>query len=131
MIEVTSPADYPKLNRLPPLISQHIQKYCNALLSVYAADTLQGAGGIFYLENKEDCRNHKELGLSRAISVSVPEYTERLTLKGKGQELQILHACFALNNSTAISVFAEPQNLDTATLTTFLEDAEEREVYLE
>ena len=131
MIEVNSPADYPMLNRLPPLISQHLQKYCNALLSVYAADTLQGAGGIFYLEHKEDCKNHNELGLSRAISKSIPEFTEQLILKGKGQEFQILHACFALNNSTAISVFAEPQNLETATLNTFLDGAEEREVYLE
>ena len=128
MIEITSPMDYPKLKSLPPLISQHIQKYCNSLLEIYAANTLKGAGGIFCLEHKNDCKNHIEVGLSRPLAESSPEFTEQLTIKGSNQEIKILHACFVLNNSTAISVFAEPKNLDTATLAVFIDGADEREV---
>ena len=51
------------------------------------------------------------MGLSLPLKQSAcfAEFTEVLTLRSPIQEVRLLHSCFVLNDSYAISVFMEPE----------------------
>ena len=74
-------------------------------------------GAFFLLENREDSLHHTNMGLSLPLKQSAcfAEFTEVLTLRSPIQEVRLLHSCFVLNDSYAISVFMEPGLLEPET----------------
>lgn len=61
---------------------------------------------FFILENRQDSLHHTDMGLSCPPKQSAyfAEFTEVLTLRSPIQEVRLLHSCFVLNDSYAISV---------------------------
>lgn len=110
--------EYPKdLNTLKdkdfnPLITAYISDYFDMLTKVNRCENLAEIGAIYLLEGVQDCKNHCEIGLSKPFEKSLPEFTEVLTIKNSTDKIRLLHSCFVISNSCAISVFAELGTID-------------------
>jgi len=115
VIHISSKADYPKLDTLPPTVAQHIKHHCNTLLKDSNVPDLHEVGDVFFLEKPEDIQNHTALGLSEPLEQTLNEMTEKLIFKGKPEPLRVVRTVFVLNNNCAIDVFV-PENLITPSL---------------
>ena len=100
-----------KNNRIHFLITAYISDYFDMLTMINSCENLAEIGAIYLIESNEDCENYCELGLSNPIDKSLPEITEVLTIKNTTEKIKLLHSCFVISNSSAISVFAWKGNI--------------------
>ncbi len=133
MIKIERPEDLrifegkPEVN---PLVVRYLTGYLHFLLKEYHCSDLTEFGACFLLENRQDSLCHADMGLSLPLEKAVcfAEFTEVLTLRDSSQEVCLLHSCFVLNNSYAISVFMERGTLEPEIEQILLEDVTSREV---
>lgn len=133
MIKIERPEDLcifrdnPKIH---PLIVRYLTDYLYFFLREYHCSDMTEFGAFFLLENRQDSLHHSEMGLSRPLkqSASFAEFTEELILRNSTQGIRLLHSCFVLNDSYAISVFMEPGILEPETEQILLEDSTSKEV---
>ena len=97
---------------LNSLITAYISDYFDMLTKVNRCSNLAEIGAIYLLEGSEDCKKYFETGLSKPFEKSLPEFTEILTIKNSTYKIKLLHICFVISNSCAISVFAELGTID-------------------
>lgn len=133
MIKIERPEDLRIFRDKPnihPLIVRYLTDYLYFFLREYRCPDMTEFGAFFLLENREDSLHHTNMGLSLPLKQSAcfAEFTEVLTLRSPIQEVRLLHSCFVLNDSYAISVFMEPGILEPETEHILLEDFTFKEV---
>ena len=133
MIKIECPEDLRVFQNKPqisPVIVRYITNYLHFFLEEYHCPDMREFGAFFLLENREDSLHHTNMGLSLPLKQSAcfAEFTEVLTLRSPIQEVRLLHSCFVLNDSYAISVFMEPGILEPETEQILLEDSTFKEV---
>ena len=124
MIKIEYPKDLNTLKNkgFHPLITAYISDYFDMLTKVHRCENLAEIGAIYLLECVQDCKNHCEIGLSKPFEKSLPEFTEVLTIKNSTDKIKLLHSCFVISNSCAISVFAELGTIDKSTESYLLQE---------
>ena len=122
MVEIRNENDLKKLNHTNNLIQAYITRYLQYFLKEYECSDISEFGTFFFLESIEDCKRHKEMGLSLPLDKATYEFTDRLSIIGKNEKVELLHSCFVLTNDYAISVFAEPETLTAEIINNLLED---------
>lgn len=133
MIKIERPEDLQIFRDRPkihPLIVRYLTDYLYFFLKEYQCPDTTEFGAFFLLENRQDSFHHTEMGLSLPLKQSAcfAEFTEVLALRSPIQEVRLLHSCFVLNDSYAISVFMEPEILEPETEHILLEDFTFKEV---
>ena len=133
MIKIERPEDLCIFRDKPnihPLIVRYLTDYLYFFLKEYHCPDMTEFGAFFLLENREDSFHHTDMGLSLPLKQSAcfAEFTEFLTLRSPIQEVRLLHSCFVLNDSYAISAFMEPGILEPETEQILLEDSTSKEV---
>lgn len=131
MVEIRNENDLAKLNHTKGLIQAYITRYLQYFLKEYECSDISEFGAFFFLESIEDCKRHKEMGLSLPLEKATYEFTDRLSIIGKNEKVEVLHSCFVLTNDYAISVFSEPETLTTEIINNLLEDSTERTINIE
>lgn len=106
-----------------PIITNYLTDYYEMLIKSIHCNDLKEIGAIYFLESSEDIQKHTELGLSNILENSLPEFTECIKIKSKINEVKLLHSCFVLSNSCAISVFTEIGTLEKSTENYLLQDS--------
>lgn len=124
MIKIEYPKDLNTLKNkgLNSLITAYISDYFDMLTKVNRCSNLAEIGAIYLLEGSEDCKKYFETGLSKSFEKSLPEFTEVLTIKNSTDKIKLLHSCFVISNSCAISVFAELGTIDKSTESYLLQE---------
>mgnify|MGYP004466076513 CR=1 FL=1 len=114
MIKIVYKEDLKSLKNkgLNPLITAYLTDYFDMLTMVNHCHNLAEIGAIYLLESTQDCKNHSEIGLSKPIEKSLPEFSELITIKNSTDKIKLLHSCFVISNSCAISVFAKIGSID-------------------
>ncbi len=109
MIKLQSMDDLRKLadSKLSLLIKSYITDYFIDVLNRNKSIDICDMGAFYVLESKGDTLMYKDIGLSKPINKSLPEFTDLITIKDSENEAKLLHSCFVLTNSYAVSVFAE------------------------
>lgn len=133
MIKIERPEDlciFRDKPKIHPLIVRYLTDYLYFFLREYHCPDMTEFGAFFLLENRQDSLHHTDMGLSLPLKQSAcfAEFTEVLTLCSPIQEIRLLHSCFVLNDSYAISVFMEPGILEPETEQILLEDSTSKEV---
>ena len=131
MVEIRNENDLAKLSHTNGLIQAYITRYLRYFLKEYECTDISEFGAIFLFESKEDAEKHKEMGISLPLDEATYEFTDRLSIIGKNEKVELLHSCFVLTNDYAISVFAEPETLTTEIINNLLEDSTERTINIE
>ncbi len=126
MVKIQDENDLKKLNHTNNLIQAYITRYLQYFLKTYECSDISEFGAFFFLESIEDCKRHREMGLSLPLDKSIYEFTDRLSIIGKNEKVELLHSCFVLTNDYAVSLFAEPVTLTTEIINNLLEDSTER-----
>ena len=126
MVEIRNENDLAKLNHTNGLIQAYITRYLQYFLKEYECSNISEFGAFFFLESIEDCKRHKEMGLSLPLDKATYEFTDRLSIIGKNEKVELLHSCFVLTNDYAVSLFAEPETLTAEITNNLLEDSTER-----
>lgn len=126
MIKIEHPKDLPFLQyrNIHPMIIAYLSDHLGLLMKSNHCNDLSEIGAIYFLESLEDSKKHIELGLFNSLEKSLPEFTELITLKNSKESIKLLHSCFVISNSCAISVFAEIGILDKSTENYLLQDSE-------
>lgn len=117
MIKVEKISDIEELNKenINSLFAVYIQQYLQFFLNEYHCQNMSQFGAFYILNDKTDICKYKEMGLQKPIEESLSEFTEELIIKNSIEEIKILHSCFVLNDSYAISVFVQRGLLDFET----------------
>lgn len=136
MIKIERPEDLRVFRDKPnihPLIVRYLTDYLYFFLREYHCLDMTEFGAFFLLENRQDSFHHTDMGLSCPLKQSAcfAEFTEVLTLRSPIQEVCLLHSCFVLNDSYAISVFMEPGLLEPETEQILLKDSTAKEVTIQ
>lgn len=116
-----------------PLTALYLQEYYQLLTREYNSTSLKDFGAIYVIENPVDCNRHDEIGLSSPLKQSAhfAELTCCLTIRGKSNKVNLLHSCFVLNDSYAVSVFAQKGILEPEIEKTLMEDSINMEVEID
>lgn len=135
MIKIERPEDlqiFKDKPKIHPLIVRYLTDYLHFFLREYQCSDITEFGAFFLLENRKDSFRHIDMGLSMPFekSASLAEFTEQLTIKYSTQEVHLLHSCFVLNDSYAISVFMESGLLEPKTEQILLTDAISKKITL-
>lgn len=134
MIKIECPEDLRVFQNKPqisPVIVRYITNYLHFFLEEYHCPDMREFGAFFLLENKKDSLRHVEMGLSLPLEQSLPEFTDILHIHDLHQQAILLHSCFVLNDSYAISVFREPGVLKNSIEHVLLMDSSEKTINLE
>lgn len=126
MLEIRNENDLKKLKSANELISAYITRYLQYFLKEYECADISEFGAIYLIENEEDTKKHKEMGLSLPLDKAIYEFTDRLLIIGKNAKVELLHSCFVLTNDYAVSLFAEPETLTAEIKNNLLEDSTDR-----
>ena len=126
MVEIRNENDLKKLKSANELIRAYITRYLQYFLKEYECADISKFGAIYLLENEEDTKKHKEMGLSLPLDKATYEFTDRLSIVGKNEKIDLLHSCFVLTNDYAVSLFAEPKILSAEINKNLLEDSTDR-----
>lgn len=125
MIKLQSKDDISKLRdskNISIMAVKYISDYLYWVLEENNCTTIESFGALFYLEERADMDRHLEMGLSSPIIDSVYEFTEKTTMSNKDEQIDILHSCFVISNSYAVSLFCELGVLDAITEEYLLSD---------
>ncbi|MHC1694072.1 MAG: hypothetical protein AB9835_02095 [Eubacteriales bacterium] len=76
--------------------------------------TLDSSGYIVVLQTADDVARLPEVGLTRGLTASVPEYVDRITLSESGQFIEIYQALFLRNNEWGLNVLSIIGSLNEA-----------------
>ncbi len=117
-----------KKHEISPIIAEYICDYFRLLTKENHTEDLTELGAIYFLERLEDEENYGLMGLTKPLEQSFPEFSELLILKKLNENKKILHSCFVMSNSYAISIFAEIGTLKNSTEEHLLSDSVTKEI---
>jgi len=110
MIRLYSPADYPKLDDVHPLVRQHLMDYVNGFLAEYNTPDMRDIGCVFLLQSESDIADFKSMGFPQPLDEMLNEYAEVVNLKGETDTVRLIHAVFIISDSWGIDLYI-PENL--------------------
>ncbi len=71
------------------------------------------------------------MGLTNSLENSFPEFAELLIFKNSLEYIKLLHSCFVISNSYAISVYTEIEILSKSAETNLMHDCVIKEITIE
>jgi len=113
MIKLDSPADFPKLEVVHPLVKKYIIKFINGLLAEYNISDLSEIGSVIIITAESKLSDFQSMGFPQPLEKMQNELAEILILKNGTDEIRLLHAVYILSDSWGIDIYI-PENQNCA-----------------
>ncbi len=108
MIRITNLLDLWKCDKIPQYIADSMEEQLLKLCKEWLTYDIESFGAFFFVENKNDLDNYRDIGMTERIETAEPEWIT--TLSGEKEE-RCFQICHIIDDGFAVYIFCEEENI--------------------